>query len=70
MYSEKVPKNVILAAIVVTACCFAPIILLAFASGTLVSFLSKNKLGVIIFGLLLVLFAVYVFYKRWFRSDA
>jgi hypothetical protein len=51
---EKLPKAVFLVSIALMLCCFGPVIFLFITTGGVVSYLANNKIGLVIFGILLI----------------
>ncbi len=61
MPENKAPVGMLAALMV---CCFGHLILVLLATGTAASILTKQTIGIIIFGLLLVVLTAYLLFKR------
>lgn len=69
MPNGKTPKSLWLLPVAIALCCFGPVLLLLVATGAAASFIEENKIGIVVFGVLAVLLAIYLISKNRRNRD-
>lgn len=69
MLKEKLPKSVILLPIAFILCCFGPLLLAGVTAGVLISFIKDNLLGVVAFGLPVLLVLSYLVIEHYHKKS-
>lgn len=69
MPNEETPKSLLFIPLAVALCCFVPVLLLLIATGTAISFIKENKVGIVISGVLALSLAVYLISKNRRKKD-
>lgn len=69
MPNEKLPKSLMLIPLAVALCCLVPILLLFAITGAATSFINENRVGIVVFSVLVVILAVYLISNNRRKKD-